>query len=90
MARNAENIDFHPITKSSVTYLKSEGHPGVFYKIDENQIVHELNFVEAAKMREEALDHVLLHGPPGLGKTFTVQKHLQESDVRFVKEVVCV
>ena len=28
-----------------------------------------LVFVEAAKMRGEALDHVLLHGPPGLGKT---------------------
>ena len=26
-------------------------------------------FVEAAKMRGEALDHTLLHGPPGLGKT---------------------
>lgn len=26
-------------------------------------------FVKAAKMRDEALDHVLLHGPPGLGKT---------------------
>lgn len=26
-------------------------------------------FVQAAKMRNEALDHVLLHGPPGLGKT---------------------
>ncbi len=26
-------------------------------------------FIGAAKMREEALDHVLLHGPPGLGKT---------------------
>lgn len=26
-------------------------------------------FVEAAKMRDEAMDHVLLHGPPGLGKT---------------------
>jgi Holliday junction DNA helicase RuvB len=26
-------------------------------------------FVEAAKQRQEALDHVLLHGPPGLGKT---------------------
>lgn len=26
-------------------------------------------FVMAAKMRSEALDHVLLHGPPGLGKT---------------------
>ncbi|MEM6799786.1 MAG: Holliday junction branch migration DNA helicase RuvB [Bacteroidota bacterium] len=26
-------------------------------------------FVEAAKMRHDTLDHVLLHGPPGLGKT---------------------
>ena len=26
-------------------------------------------FVRAARMRKEALDHVLLHGPPGLGKT---------------------
>ncbi|WP_313189334.1 Holliday junction branch migration DNA helicase RuvB [Sphingobacterium sp.] len=26
-------------------------------------------FVKAAKLRAEALDHVLLHGPPGLGKT---------------------
>jgi Holliday junction DNA helicase RuvB len=26
-------------------------------------------FVMAARMRQEALDHVLLHGPPGLGKT---------------------
>jgi len=26
-------------------------------------------FIGAAKLRDEALDHVLLHGPPGLGKT---------------------
>lgn len=26
-------------------------------------------FIDAAKMRKEALDHVLLYGPPGLGKT---------------------
>ena len=26
-------------------------------------------FVAAANQRDEALDHVLLHGPPGLGKT---------------------
>ena len=26
-------------------------------------------FIEAAKKRGEALDHVLLYGPPGLGKT---------------------
>lgn len=34
-------------------------------QVIENIIV----FVKAAKGREEALDHVLLHGPPGLGKT---------------------
>lgn len=34
-------------------------------KVVENLIV----FVEAAKQRGEALDHTLLHGPPGLGKT---------------------
>jgi len=34
------------------------------------QVVENLKiFVQAAKMRSEALDHVLLHGPPGLGKT---------------------
>ena len=26
-------------------------------------------FIKAAKMRNESLDHVLLYGPPGLGKT---------------------
>ena len=26
-------------------------------------------FIKAARQREEALDHVLLYGPPGLGKT---------------------
>ena len=36
----------------------------------QNQIVENLKiFVKAAKLRGEALDHVLLHGPPGLGKT---------------------
>ncbi|HNG09641.1 MAG TPA: Holliday junction branch migration DNA helicase RuvB, partial [Chitinophagales bacterium] len=34
------------------------------------QIIENLNvFIQAAKLRDEALDHVLLHGPPGLGKT---------------------
>lgn len=34
------------------------------------KIVENLSiFIQAAKMREDALDHVLLHGPPGLGKT---------------------
>ncbi|MFB4163772.1 Holliday junction branch migration DNA helicase RuvB [Alteribacillus sp. JSM 102045] len=34
-------------------------------KVKENLEV----FIEAAKIREECLDHVLLYGPPGLGKT---------------------
>ncbi|WP_454880542.1 Holliday junction branch migration DNA helicase RuvB [Sphingobacterium detergens] len=34
------------------------------------KILENLNiFVKAARLRGEALDHVLLHGPPGLGKT---------------------
>ena len=34
-------------------------------KVKENMKI----YIEAAKKREEALDHVLLYGPPGLGKT---------------------
>ena len=36
----------------------------------QKKIVENLEiFVRAAKMRGEPLDHVILHGPPGLGKT---------------------
>ena len=36
----------------------------------QRQVVDNLTvFVSAARQRDEALDHVLLHGPPGLGKT---------------------
>lgn len=36
----------------------------------QDKVVENLKiFVEAAKQRSEPLDHVLLHGPPGLGKT---------------------
>lgn len=38
--------------------------------IGQNEVKENIKvFVEAAKMRDEALDHVLLYGPPGLGKT---------------------
>ncbi len=34
------------------------------------QIIENIKiFIKAAKMRGEALDHILFHGPPGLGKT---------------------
>lgn len=38
--------------------------------IGQNKVKENLSvFIEAAKRRKEALDHVLLYGPPGLGKT---------------------
>jgi len=51
----------------------SEGNlrPDVFSDfIGQNEVIDNLNvYIKAAKQREESLDHVLLFGPPGLGKT---------------------
>ena len=40
-------------------------------------------FIESAKMRKEAMDHVLFHGPPGLGKTTLAQIMARELGVGF-------
>lgn len=51
--------------------LEKTLRPGGFIEFSgQEAIVENLKiFVQAAKQRGEALDHVLLHGPPGLGKT---------------------
>src|SRR5450759_2850704 len=53
-----EGYDLSLRPKSLSEYIGQE-------KIKKNLSV----FIEAAKQRQEALDHVLLYGPPGLGKT---------------------
>lgn len=50
--------------------------------IGQKKTVEKLNiFIEAAKLRNEHLDHVLLYGPPGLGKTTMATIISNEMDV---------
>lgn len=52
--------------------------------VGQKQVCENLKiFIEAAKMRREALDHVLLFGPPGLGKTTLASIIAKELDVNF-------
>lgn len=52
--------------------------------IGQKKMVNNLRvFVHAARDRKEPLDHVLLHGPPGLGKTTIAQIIAKEMSVNF-------
>lgn len=65
MARNeALDVNMSEDEESSLRPLSFEEYVGQ-EDLKQNLRV----FVGAAKMRDEALDHVLLYGPPGLGKT---------------------
>jgi Holliday junction DNA helicase RuvB len=68
-----ENFDMHQASSLPDTEREYENalRPLSFQDFSgQPSVVENLKvFVMAARMRQEALDHVLLHGPPGLGKT---------------------
>jgi len=67
-----EFINLHGDTSDTIDYeFDNKLRPLRFSDFSgQGKIVENLKiFVKAAVMREESLDHVLLHGPPGLGKT---------------------
>ncbi len=67
----SEDFDIRNDNKSSDSDIDVKLRPIGFQEFSgQGQVVENLRvFVQAARMRNEALDHVLLHGPPGLGKT---------------------
>ena len=67
-----ENLIINPgITDNSEEKLETTLRPQMLDEyIGQTKVKESMKvYIEAAKKREEALDHVLLYGPPGLGKT---------------------
>ena len=66
-----ERFDIHSASISKDGDFEGKIRPQGFNEFSgQEKILENLTvFVQAAKLRGEALDHLLLHGPPGLGKT---------------------
>ncbi len=67
---NAENIT-NPVEKSDEVGLEQSLRPSRLLEFtgQEQKVANLKTYIKGARQRGEALDHVLLHGPPGLGKT---------------------
>jgi Holliday junction DNA helicase RuvB len=66
----AENITT-PVEKSEDSGLDQSLRPSLLRELtgQKQKIANLKTYIKGARQRGEALDHVLLHGPPGLGKT---------------------
>lgn len=69
MKRKSENLN--PVTNEDEKKIEHSLRPQKFNEFTgQSKIIDNLKvFIGAAKIRDEGLDHVLLTGPPGLGKT---------------------
>lgn len=65
------DTDIHDLSQNGENDVDQKLRPLTFIDFSgQDKIVENLKiFVQAAALRAESLDHVLLHGPPGLGKT---------------------
>jgi len=65
-----ERIISSEVNESEISIEQSLRPQTLKQYIGQNQVKENLDiFIKAAKLRKETLDHVLLYGPPGLGKT---------------------
>lgn len=80
-----EEFDIHGDDFGSDNDIEQVLRPKLFEDFaGQDKIVDNLSiFVQAAKLRHESLDHVLLHGPPGLGKTTLANIIANELQVGF-------
>jgi len=63
-------VSADPSTDAEERYMSSLRPETLGDWVGQKVVVEKLSIsLQAARMREETLDHVLLHGPPGLGKT---------------------
>lgn len=70
MANPNLNSDKESLSSADVAFENSIRPSQINDFSGQDQIIENLRiFIKAAKIRGEALDHVLFHGPPGLGKT---------------------
>lgn len=70
MSNQNINTDFSQLTAAEKEFENNIRPTEIDDFSGQNQIIENLKiFIQAAKQRGEALDHILFHGPPGLGKT---------------------
>ena len=70
MANPKQNSEKENLAATDLAFENSIRPSAISEFAGQEQIIENLRiFIKAAKIRGEALDHVLFHGPPGLGKT---------------------